>query len=353
MDGIRQLSVKGSHADIGGQIGSAFPSEIAAAVEAFKAKEVALVTYRNSAEGEDLFRDMLAVQERECPDCMAELRAMAEASGVGEGDLLLINMRGTFEAHSGAWDDDSGCSTCTVLNDNVAAFGHNEDGDRCFESSMFLLHASPNGKPSFTACVYPSVLPGNAFGFNDRGICYSINNLFPLERKVGVARCLIARSLLEAESIEAAVACVTRKDRASAFNYTIGSIHERRIVDVEAGPYSYAVKEVRGGYFHANHFIELATIPQCFRTSSTCRFDTWRGIRSAGELSAKEDILDVLGNASNSKYPVFRTLPSVDDQMTLTTALFDLDARTLHILKGEAEGMFKEELCLDLPGGSC
>ena len=119
---------------------------------------------------------------------------------------------------------------------------------------MYVVRVAVDDCPTFTALSYPGFLPGNAFGFNEFGILHSINHVAPRPVKAGVARHFIARSLLEARSLEDAVRRVAIHDRAAGFNYNIGSCAERRIISAEVSPERHHVHEVQGYYTHTNHY---------------------------------------------------------------------------------------------------
>ncbi|MHC4915802.1 MAG: C45 family autoproteolytic acyltransferase/hydrolase [Planctomycetota bacterium] len=350
MSSIRHITVEGSHREIGEAMGREFAPEIASAVRSYAERNPAIVAYLQSDAGRGLLREMREIQERHRPEYMLELTSMAAAAGVAEEDLLPLNMEGTLALHAGMWDEDSGCSTCTVLSDSAAAFGHNEDGAPSKEGGVFLLSARPTGKPAFTALVYAGLIPGNAFGFNEHGVCHSINNVCPRERVTGIGRGFLARGVLEAEDLESAIAGVTVPGRASGYNYTIASVRERRIVTVEVSPSSKAVRELSGSYFHSNHYLEIPDVSQRITPSSRQRLTTWESLSAAALPKATQDILRVLGNTDGGDYPIFRTHSPVDGAITLTTVLFDLDARTLKVLMREkdGDGRFRELYSFDL-----
>ena len=50
------------------------------------------------------------------------------------------------------------------------------------------------------------------------------------------------------------VHCVYCEGPPREIGYTIGSLRERRIVNVEVAPDDVAVTDIRGPYFHANHY---------------------------------------------------------------------------------------------------
>ena len=77
------------------------------------------------------------------------LEGIAEDAGVPFEKLFVIHLRGEYQRYA-ADGGEGGCSTCNLQSP-----------------------ATPQDKPAFTAFCYPGFLPGNAFGFNDAGICIS------------------------------------------------------------------------------------------------------------------------------------------------------------------------------------
>lgn len=64
--------------------------------------------------------------------------------------------------------------------------GHTEDALRQITNNFYIISAeilSDDGSSSilekFTSLVYPGTLPGGTMGYNDHGIIYSMNSIFP------------------------------------------------------------------------------------------------------------------------------------------------------------------------------
>jgi hypothetical protein len=218
--------------------------------------------------------------------------------------------------------------------DDKAVFAHNEDGSPIYQDQMYLVRLEVVGKPAFTAFCYPGFLPGNAFGFNSEGVCLSANNVRPKGIVNGLGRHFIARSLFEARSVEEAVQLATISDRASGFNYTIGSFKERRIVNVEVSPDKHHVFEINGCFFHANHYVKLSEIDQLVTPSSQARQQRGEVLLAQGAAQDKTGVLNVLRDYEVKNYPILRDGDQPDGSMTLATALFDLDSETLTIYPG-------------------
>ena len=330
---IRTLRVSGAHYEFGAAIGSHFSERIHAAYDSYALLRDMRVYHATEA-GRARYEALLALHEAEYPQYLQELRGMAAGAGRDFIDVFLLNMRGEYRGYLQERDEIRGCSDCSILTDEMALIGHNEDGAPAFREHLYFVQAQVLDRPGFTACCYPGFLPGNAFGFNDAGICYSVDNLIPRDIRVGLGRQFLARSLLEAQSLDDAIARVTRPGRASGFSYTIGSVSERRIIQVEAMPQESQVTEIRGLNFHANHALEVRQRAQTVTPSSACRVARAEALISARTVTNAADILAILGDEADSEYPIYRTATGPDPNETYCTALFDLDAPSLSVYSG-------------------
>jgi hypothetical protein len=263
---------------------------------------------------------------------VSELEGLAQGARRPFEELLLVNLRGEYREH--LRDLGRGCFDCALVTDDTALIGHNEDGSPAFRGSLYLVQAEVEGKTGFTALSYPGFLCGNAFGFNREGICISVDNVRPRGARLGVGRHFIARSLLEAASLDDAIKRMTVAGRASGFGHTIGSIHERRVVYVEVAPEVHHVREIQGCYVHATHYLELTDVDQIIDPSSRARVERANAILESNPPLDAAGVLSLLGDETNEEYPIYRTATPPDKNATLHTVLFDLDARRLRIYTG-------------------
>jgi len=328
---IEQLVATGSHFQIGSKIGKRFARQIHRSLDSYRFLQQQLLPYHRTAEGKAVYGEFLDVNRTRYPDYAAELEGIAQGAGRPFEELLLVNLRGEYRELLQGPDDDGGCSDCILVTDEVALIGHNEDGSPAFRHDMYLVHARVNGKPGFTALSYPGFLCGNALGFNTEGICFSIDNVRPRNSRVGLGRHFVARSLLEARSLDDAIERVTVSGQAGGFSYTIGSVRERRVAIVEVAPGSNKVREIRGCYFHANHYQELTGVDQIIGRSSRARVERASQLMCRKHPADASGVLALLGDQAHAEYPIYREAAPPDKETTLCTALFDLDARRLRI----------------------
>lgn len=332
MNALEQLETSGSHAEVGFAIGERFADQIHESLADYPFFQRRLLPYHDSPEGQARYQQLVDLNRARYPDYLDELDGIALGSGLSFEQLFLVNMRGEYTGYLAGLAP--GCSDCALVTDRAAVIGHNEDGSPAFRGKMYLVHARVKGKPAFTALSYPGFLCGNAFGFNEDGICFSIDNVRPRGIRPGVGRHFIARSLLEARSLDDALSRVTVSDRASGFSYTIGSIPERRVLNVEVAVDTYHVEEIRGCFFHTTHYQRLAGVEQVISPSSRARAQRAKGILENNPPADIAGIQSILGDTADKRYPIYRTATPPDKDATLCTALFDLDARRLRIYTG-------------------
>jgi hypothetical protein len=339
MNTIEQLVVSGSHREVGRAIGHHFNDAIHRFFDNYSFLQELLLPFLKSSTGQRLFQSYLKLHQTHFSQYIAELEGMADGSRRPFKEIFAVNLRGEFaglitaKQQTGSTTDAGvqSCTDCLVLTSEAALIGHNEDGSPAGYGNMFVVHASIDNRPTFSALCYPGFLFGNALGFNEFGILHSINNVAPRPVNVGLARHFIARSLLEARSLEDAVRRVAIPDRAAGFNYNIGSHAERRIISVEVSPERHHVHEVQGYYTHTNHYFELNDQKQNITLSSRKRLERGMTICRTTFPTKSGHILALLGDQTDRDYPIYRDARPPDSDATLGSALFDLDNRQLRI----------------------
>jgi predicted choloylglycine hydrolase len=323
----------GSHREVGLALGQCFSREINEILAENKSLQERFLPFHRTAEGRRKYRDLVRLHKSRFPEYVSELEGLSQGAGVPFEELFLVNLRGEYEGYASE-SGNFGCSTCSVLTADKAIFGHNEDGPKIYRGRLQLIRFEIDGKPALSALLYPGFIPGNALGFNSEGISFSANDMKPKPITTGLARHFIGRSMFEAKSLDEAISLATSAGRASGFNFTIGSVRERRIVNIEVTPDNHHLSEIKGCFFHANHYIKHTGIKQAVTHSSQARQDRGEVLIRGDAIRDQEDILNVLRDRDNKEYPILRSGDSPDEGITLATGLFDLDGRTLVIYPG-------------------
>jgi hypothetical protein len=339
METIEKIEVHGNHHEIGRAIGLRFSAAIHQFFDNYDFLQNQLLPFTNTSSGQRLYQAYLKIHQTRFPEYMAELEGMAEGAARPFEDIFLANLRGELagliaqDHHTGnpSGDAGSGCTDCLVLTPDAALIGHNEDGPSAGLGNMFIARIAVDGCHAFHALCYPGFLPGNASGFNESGILQPINHVAPQPIKVGASRHFLARSLLDAKTLDQALQSITVPDLASGFNYNIGSLSERRVVSVEVAPESHHVHEVQGCYTHTNHYFQLKNQKQAISWSSRKRLDRTRNLCRATIPADADHVLALLSDQTDRDYPIYRDATPPDEDATLCSALYDLDNRELRI----------------------
>lgn len=97
-----------------------------------------------------------------------------------------------------------------------------------------------NGR-SWTAYTYAGELSSAAWGFNDAGVSFTLNAVYARRVQVpGIARNFVSRSILDAASLEDAVARITVPNQATGHNINVIGLDGRKIVTIETGAACHA-----------------------------------------------------------------------------------------------------------------
>lgn len=342
MNTIEQFEAGGSHHEVGLAIGRRFGDRIHRLFDKYEFLQERLLPFYRSSTGGRFYRSFLDLHRTRFPEYVSELEGMAQGAERPFEEIFLVNLRGeceglmALEAQAGenAGTGGDACTDCLVLNPDAALIGHNEDGTPAALGNMYVVRAKVDGDGSFNVLSYPGFLPGNAFGFNDYGVMHTINALSPRHVRVGLGRHFIARSLLDARSLDDAVKRATVSGRAAGFNYNIGSISERRVVSIEVSPDSHHVHDVQGYYVHTNHYLNLIHVEQEITPSSRKRLERAQSLCRSTSPTEAAHVLALLGDQGDRDYPIHCDATPPETNATLCSVLFDLDARQAKIFEG-------------------
>jgi predicted choloylglycine hydrolase len=325
---------RGSHFEVGLAIGETFRQQIRKTMAEDAALQNRFLPFYRTAEGKARYEELFRLHLLRCRDFLSEIKGTAKGAGIPFEELLVANLGDVYD-HYASKSDHSGCSNCALLTPDVTLLGHSEDNLPMYENQTYLVRVEITGKPPFTALCYPGYLPGRAFGFNSRGICFCANSVQPKGVVTGLGRHFLTRSLFEVGSLSEAIELATIPGRGSGVGLMIGSLDERRIVDLEISPDNHRLLEVKSCYFHANHYIRLREVDQSISPSSRSRQMRGEELLKKGVVRDKESILSFLRDQKVRDYPILRDGKPPDVRgFTLCIGLFDLDLQTLTIYPG-------------------
>ncbi|WP_246682588.1 C45 family peptidase [Mesorhizobium sp. B3-2-1] len=187
------------------------------------------------------------------PRYWAELQGLASGLELRFDDVFLWNCRGDIWAMA-----PDGCTT-VQLPGSPHVIGHNEDGDPDFAGHCALAHVASEGGNAFTAFVYPGSLPGHTFAVTSRGLVQTVNNIRPLAGGAGTPRMVLARAMLDAPGLDAALTLLRSAPRAGAFHLTLAQAGDERLLSVEFTAQALSADRVEAARVHSNHLIHADT----------------------------------------------------------------------------------------------
>lgn len=182
-----------------------------------------------------LAEECLAEHERYAPELVEELRGMADATGLGLAELVIMNgftdfvdlvynagQRITAQGPQAT----AGVDDCTafIVPDGTTAdgpgyYGQTWDMHDSATPYVILLRGRPQKGPQFL--VFTTAGCVGMIGMNAAGIALGINNIMGGDGQVGVTWPFVVRKALAQTDIEAALECITSARLAGAHNYLL------------------------------------------------------------------------------------------------------------------------------------
>ncbi|KAI3453781.1 hypothetical protein Pfo_010444 [Paulownia fortunei] len=326
--------------EMGLLIGQRFSKQIKSRLAKDLILQNQLLPFAHSPHSHSLLKSLSETNMKKYPKYWDELRGTAQGSGVPFLEIMLLNFRKEIlpfisKAEKNSMDDtNDDCSDILVVSDSMAVAAHNEDANVALvgHTYAYLIKGILSNGVSFTAYTYAGELPSCAFGFNSHGLAFTLNSVPPSEHEIAagaIGRNFISRDLLEAQSIDDALARIYSSEASVGHSNNLIDIKTRRILNVEtASRNRYSVYEVGAmPFFHANMYLHLKVQQEQDDNSLS------RQKRAAMlPMGSRSDFLSLLGNKNDTKYPIYMTGPLL---YTLCTVVIDLDEKTLSIIEGD------------------
>ncbi len=223
----REIEVEGTPREMGRRIGEAARDEIRgfAGIALDRVNKTVRVTRQQALATASACIPYAADY---APELLAELRGMAESSGVSLAELMLLQVRNQLRGRGDpAWRDGgeshgAGEGGCTALAARRPALvAQNWDNDPALDPYTVVLTRRPLGAPA-TLTIGQAGLIGY-IGCSERGIGVCLNALPAPAHEVGVPHYFMVRRVLEAESLDAAIDAVRSARRAIPANLLLAT----------------------------------------------------------------------------------------------------------------------------------
>jgi isopenicillin-N N-acyltransferase like protein len=249
------------------------------------------------------------------PAYMDELRGMAEGSGAAFDDILFLNV---LELHG------HGCSSLAQCDAEACMIAHNEDGDSDEFPKDFAIVTSTSQGKTITYFYYPGELAGSAFGWNKAGLFLTVNNLRPIAdaSAIRVPKTFTSRSILDAYSIQEALARISRSGCIGGLHYFIGD--RDMICSVEKLMNQAVVSEVKGVRVHTNHYLYPP-----FVGKDKPEEDSYSRLLRLEGLKGKSSFIDILQDREG-KHPIL--CAGEGHSRTIATVVADLKSGAVEVL---------------------
>jgi isopenicillin-N N-acyltransferase-like protein len=275
MTRIRTLTVSGSAYEIGFAHGRAFTSEIGELTE----ERLRLSCDPFWTGGQQATLDEVLAVGRAClrhhaafsPELIEEMRGMADATGIGVNELVIMNgftdfvdiiANPTVLGHhrtNGALPGDAADCTAFIVAPTASATGRGYLGQTWDMHStatpyVLMLDIRPQDNPALmtftiTGCV-------GMIGMNEHGIAVGINNLLGAEGRPGVHWVYVVRKMLAQRTVEDALAVLQGAHLSGAHNYLLlgpdaaGALRGYNIEHMATRAHVIPVEQI---YAHTNH----------------------------------------------------------------------------------------------------
>jgi predicted choloylglycine hydrolase len=313
------LELSGTHHDIGVQLGR-FGADFTHSFTVPRDKWHKVMSHRD----EPRIEVMRRMVESRFPSYWEEMQGLAVGLELPFDDVLLWHFRGDI------YDmPPEGCTTVQIPGKEPVV-AHNEDGAPAHRGHCALAHVRPLGSAAFTSFIYPSTIPGHAFGATEAGLVVTVNHIGSFEVGTGLPRIVLGRALLDCATLDEAVRLLETSPRAGAYHVTLAQRGDSRLFGVEFSHSNCSVRKIVRPQCHTNHLIhrDLSDEPHEISASSRARLRRAEEMISGKVDDNRLDPLSVLWDRSDPLLPIYRDQAG-DDAQTVATAVFQVGEKSL------------------------
>jgi len=322
------IHVKGTHYDVGYQLGTQLKDNLMRRVEQLKKRK----DWGNIKAESDLF---LQYSQRYVPEYVTEIQGAADGA-----ELELEELFPTICEEIGSWGYEytMGCSDLIASNDvtedGSVLVAHNNDTSVATQDYVTIIHYAVSGEPEIIAVGYGGL--GISVGYNSAGISLTGNQVDSNDMRTGVPRMLLVRKILAATRIGEAIDAAILKYRASNYNQVIADDHGE-IYSIEGSATDYEALYATDGYLvHTNHYVSPRMrrfeLDSNLISGSLVRYN--RGMRllksNRGKISV-EKLKEFLSDHVNHPYAICRHAKKIK---TTFSIIINLNTLTMWLAKG-------------------
>ncbi|XP_029055558.1 acyl-coenzyme A:6-aminopenicillanic-acid-acyltransferase 40 kDa form isoform X2 [Osmia bicornis bicornis] len=347
------IHTRGTHYDIGFDIGRTFSGLIQEYVDTYRPLNETYLPLYETETGRKIYEETLGCVEEQFPGYLREIRGTADGANVPFHKLFLMHLDDIVPnvANVGVQSNalPVGCSTIVCNQPGQEILGHNEDalGETLNHWYLVAGHVLEPGckEEHFTSLSYAGFLPGYTMGYNHHGLVYTINTLSAANLRSGkTPRYFLTRALLAAENYVQAQQILRNEGFGAAEGFSVNMtfltqegdrmFHNAEIgpCDLDAAQSQLNILTVSPGEntFHCNKYLRLK-IPEVkglIIDSSVRRMDT---ICKYPPPKSRQDVINILSDQTDNEYRVYQEIKKDDYVKTIATGIFDCIERTWSI----------------------
>lgn len=339
------LRVRGSHRDVGAQLGERCAPAIRRAADLVHSG-----VPRDGRSIDELLRDAELYRratEAAFPWILDELDAAACGAGVDAEALFAASIEELWASRpsqSAFGPVGRGCGCTDVLfdagttRDGHIIVGHNNDLTASSQADVVAVEWQVMGEPTlFTLGIGPWI----SVGWNSAGLSLTGNEVSPNDERPGVPRLLLMRAQVRASTLGEAIEVATHGGRASAYN-TVYAHREGGCVDVEASATASCciVPDASGTIVHTNHYVAAEMLPfesdPAYAVRSRLRLERAThlvNLRPVGGVTTA-DVRAILSDHHNGADAICRHGEQPDDVKTVFWCVADVTDGTISFGRG-------------------
>lgn len=337
------VTVKGTHREIGQQIGEACKVQIEHSItNARSLLESSFSTLQLTWSSAQIHaKKYLLFAQEQYQRYVDELIGISEGSNVSFDDLVVLNSMEavtTDALHLSKCTSMAVCETRTT--DGHVLVAHNEDWLPEDEQDVYVVHVTPDDEPTFIAMTYGGLLPN--IGFNSAGIAQCCDTVYPSDFRIGLPRVIVSRAVLSAMSPGDAIRYTLVPQRAAGYNHLIA--HESgELYNVEVSARRFAILGSEdGALVHTNHYLDY--IMQAIESDADeligSRVRYFRAQRLLGQtpLHSLDSLMAIQQDHVN--YPnsicnhLVAEMDPLDREKTINAIIIDITAKVMYLAWG-------------------
>ena len=337
------IRIKGSHREMGRQMGEAFAPAIHHCLE--NTRNLIANGYGMlglSWDGaQTQGRKYIPFAQERYPQYVEELVGIAEGAGVPLNDLIVLT------AIEGVTVDALYLTKCSsfavngdITTDGRVLVAHNEDWIPEDEEDICILHAKPDDEPHFLAINYGGFLPN--VGFNAEGIAQCCDAVYANDSRMGIPRVIVSRAVLGARTLAGAIRHMLVPRRAAGYNHLLA--HESgELYNVEVSARHFAISYARDDFIlHTNHYLDpnMQAIESNSDDLVNSRVRYFRLLRllSQEPRHTVKSLQEIQRDHVNYPNSICNHIDEIDSlierQKTVTALIMDLTNRVMHVCWG-------------------